>query len=562
MDSVTFSRFYRYSGYCMKQFILLSFCLSYGMVCGQASVKIDNILSQPRQKLEKLELIDSKTAIYLGCPFAQSGFDHITESQANSLTITDVYYVYTQYKQSETFNQLSLDRKRFNWLNTHFPFLLSDPLIQWHIVEQTGCNTSEEGDNYFHGFVIIHRPQPSAEERDQEITLLRSYLTNSADVFYDPGIDPIKSQLPVGIDTATKATNPESLNAKACFKEGEYALYEHFQQNLKNSENVSQQRLDKWVKVQFIVNEEGKIDSLIFLEDYPLAATDQIQNAFKIMPDWYSAKVNGKAVSSKVNMEIRISYSGEVKGMYTRDGIKPDFSADVAKIPIREETGTFNLMVNAEPIQISSTAVFKGLDKVRDFGMCALVMDVTGSMTLHIAAMTKWIKANHLALPFTSYTFFNDGDNKATKDKSLGKAGGVYITKVAGEIDDLITDTMRKGNGGEAAENDLEAVLFAIEHDTEVQAIVLIADNYSEVRDLSLLDKITKPVHVILCAAPKFVRPDYLQIAKTTGGLLMLNGETIDLSSVQKGDEIMLQGVKYKYDGKSFQPDYKGDIHY
>src|SRR5690606_34139262 len=112
--------------------------------------------------------------------------------------------------------------------------------------------------------------------------------------------------------------------------------------------------------------------------------------------------------------------------------------------------------------------------------------------------------------PFTSFSFFNDGNNAATKNKKIGKTGGIYFTKSISEINKQIKEAMQMGNGGEAPENDIEAILYAIENDNLADEIVLIGDNYSAVRDLELLKEISKPVHVILCAAPKFVRNDYL----------------------------------------------------
>jgi hypothetical protein len=65
-----------------------------------------------------------------------------------------------------------------------------------------------------------------------------------------------------------------------------------------------------------------------------------------------------------------------------------------------------------------------------------------------------------------------------------------------------------------------------------------------------------------MCAAPKFVRCDYLSIAKETGGLFILNGETFLISAVQKGDIVQIQKIDYKYNGNNFETLYKGEIIY
>lgn len=50
-----------------------------------------------------------------------------------------------------------------------------------------------------------------------------------------------------------------------------------------------------------------------------------------------------------------------------------------------------------------------------------------------------------------------------------------------------------------AAENDLEALLEAKKYMDDNWELILIADNYSPVRDIELLEKLDIPVHVILC---------------------------------------------------------------
>lgn len=79
---------------------------------------------------------------------------------------------------------------------------------------------------------------------------------------------------------------------------------------------------------------------------------------------------------------------------------------------------------------------------------------------------------------------------------------------------------MKKGNGGDSPENDLEAVLTGIQYLTDFEDILLIADNKSPVRDIELLEKINRPVHVLLCDVRGTIHPDYIKIARETGGTL------------------------------------------
>ncbi|MBK7129155.1 MAG: hypothetical protein IPH66_07325 [Crocinitomicaceae bacterium] len=470
-----------------------------------------------------------------------------------------VYYVYTQYRESETFSQPVLDRSRMNQLYRVYPFLIDDVLIEWEIIEQTGCKITEDGDSYFHGFVLYHRPVESEESRAAELNWMHNFLADTKkETYYDMYQDPVASQL--GSDTIELKT--ELKTQPASFVGGDNELFSHFRQSLKNSPEISPARDDVWVTIQITVNENGQIENLTFIGEYSTSAKNKVENAFKEMPLWQPALENGKKVSSVVNLEIRVSYSIEVNGMYTRDGKRPEFKDDQIDMP-EGITGTdINLLQTGEPFSVKNTAPYKGLDLLKNKKNLAMIMDVTGSMYTHIAGMISWMQTYSINHPFTSFTFFNDGDKKTTKQKRIGGAGGIYFTKSAGELNEKIDEAMLKGNGGEAPENDIEALLYAIQHDEQAEELVLIADNFSEVRDMELLNHVTKPVHVILCAAPKFVRPEYLKIAKDTGGLFIVNGEITDLSNVKNGDIVLIQKVKYHYKNNQFEIDHKGDIHY
>jgi len=271
------------------------------------------------------------------------------------------------------------------------------------------------------------------------------------------------------------------------------------------------------------------------------------------MPDWYPAVEENKPVESIVNLQIRVSYSGSVKGMYKRDFLRPTFQADEVPIKVKEESTALNLMIDRETIALKVTAVYKGLDQVPSDEKIALVMDVTGSMSMNIAAMKKWITVNIQHMPFSSFTFFNDGDGKATNKKKIGKTGGIYYTQFEKDITDKMKRAMLNGGGGERPENDIEAILYALDNDKACDAVLLIGDNYSEVRDLSLLPRVDKKVYVLPCSAPKAIRDDYLNIARQTGGHLIINGAIQKVDHVQKGDKFFIRGTEYKFDGKKFQ---------
>lgn len=68
--------------------------------------------------------------------------------------ISAISLVYTQYRQSERFNQLSLNEARTAELFAQIPELKQHPEIQWYWIAQTGCSSPESCKSFFHGFEI------------------------------------------------------------------------------------------------------------------------------------------------------------------------------------------------------------------------------------------------------------------------------------------------------------------------------------------------------------------------------------------------------------------------
>lgn len=535
----------------MKQLITLTFLVQISLANGQAEQKISQILGVSHSTTSKISCQNSLTTTLLPCDFSGSTFSiQSVQSRLKDMSVVKIYYVNTTYRSSLSFNQHALDVKRLKWLNAQFPEFINDPIIEWEVVEQTGCATPIEGDSYFHGFILVHRPALTEENRQDEIDALLSFIENQDQGFNEPELDPIASTINRSNKENSSATNKNNAqkNTFSKFQEGEYALFKHFQQTLMNSPGINRDRLDVWVKVSFSVSETGEISNLTFLENYPVSASDRVQNAIRSMPKWNPAYENGQAVQSTIRLDIRVSYSGDVNGMYLRNGVRPEFNEfelGLSKYKTEEEYHEAQKTMKESGIYIS----LDHLDSTKRF---ALVMDVTGSMGGSIAAMLSWIKKNNDAIPFSSFSFFNDGNN--ANSKPIGKTGGIYSTRYLKEVNQVVETAMRNGSGGpELSENDMESVLKAIEIDPTATDILLIGDNYSEVRDIRLLDNITKPVHVLLCAAPTKIRTEYLDIAKQTGGMLYLNGEIIDLSKIIDGESIVIQGYSYTYNGRKFR---------
>lgn len=521
------------------------------MKCGliaQVDPEIDAILRLNRTQINQIQAANSASSTLLPSTFAQNNVTlQRSVDQLRELTILKVYYVYTNYKQSPTFNQRALDQKRLEQLQNTFPELVADPTIEWQLIEQTGCTSPEMGTMFFHGFIIIHRPNLSETERLAEIKRLETYLQNPSDVFVQPQLDPLISQL----NPPKNQSNSISLtDQKAQYTAGSDAMLSYLKSTLRTDE-IALKRDDKWVKTSFTVEQNGEITNIEIEGSQPERIEIAINESLTEMPKWTPATRDSLPVASTIQLEVRISYSPSVNGMYLMNGERPTLETNpLMETPDNLASSTDG--ITSEQIFLKSSAVYKGLEVLNPDEKSALVMDVTGSMTDNVAALKRWITAHQDSLQFTSFTFFNDGDGKETRKKKMGETGGIYQTFNPLAINDLITQTMEKGSGGERPENDVEAILFAEKNDSLCDVILLVADNYSEVRDLELVRNVNKKVNVLICAGFGAVRVDYLLLAKETGGDLIFNGERIQLSGLQNREVLSVGSYQYDYIGGMF----------
>ena len=183
------------------------------------------------------------------------------------------------------------------------------------------------------------------------------------------------------------------------------------------------------------------------------------------------------------------------------------------------------------------------------WGKAIIIADVTGSMYPYTGQLLLWLKltsSDGLKRPFV---FFNDGDNKKDDEKIIGKTGGVYsvITSKYDEVEKTIIKAMEAGCGGDAPENNIEALIRADKLCNSCDSVVMIADNWASVKDISLLSTIIKPVKIVLCGVYGPINTDYLNIArKTKGSVHLIEQDIYELSKMKEGDVIEIKGRKYK----------------
>lgn len=178
-----------------------------------------------------------------------------------------------------------------------------------------------------------------------------------------------------------------------------------------------------------------------------------------------------------------------------------------------------------------------------------VVADFTGSMSAYISQLLLWVKLNNEEGKVSQFIFFNDGNGRSDKYKLLGKTGGIYPvrSKIYAEIEYTAKKCRKAGNGGDIPENDIEALLAGMKLCADCKELVLIADNFSDVRDIALSLKIKEPLRIILCGVKDgYINPVYLNLArKTKGSVHLIEKDLKDLASLKEGEILEVDSAKF-----------------
>lgn len=153
------------------------------------------------------------------------------------------------------------------------------------------------------------------------------------------------------------------------------------------------------------------------------------------------------------------------------------------------------------------------------------VSDWTASMYPYTTQVLRWHLNNQKDSKIRNFVFFNDGDKKRNNEKKKGKIGGIYSIQAESvpKIVNMMKLVKSRGDGGDLEENDIEALIWAMDKYPEADEFTLIADNKSEVRDMSLMGKLdNKPVRIILGRLPEedfsALNLQYIDLALKTKG--------------------------------------------
>lgn len=185
-----------------------------------------------------------------------------------------------------------------------------------------------------------------------------------------------------------------------------------------------------------------------------------------------------------------------------------------------------------------------------------IVCDLTGSMNPYANQLSAWYQLNVKKEKNLQFVFFNDGDGKSDNEKKIGNTGGIYYQDAKG-LDSLImlmSKVRNNGNGGDCAENNMEALIKGVNMARNYKELVMIVDNNAPVKDIELLKEFDRPVHIVLCGVRSgFVLEDYLLIAwRNQGTIHTIEEDITRIASMSEGESIKVGGVTYKIMGGKF----------
>ena len=545
-------------------------------LCAFASVQaqdkqIEFILNTTKLVDQKVNPKDTLDKYYIQVPFAKSNILNpqiIGRKKKNSIVSIDL--VYTSFREVESFDQRELNRKRLMSLKALMPQWFSDPTIQWRVIAQRDSIKSAAYGT-FNGFVVRYRRPSSADIAIREKEEIKRILDCET-----KGRKDTTSVIIAKVTAASTGRNKTDGNrnkkakVKSFYKikvEPKFAgdpsgkaLYRHYSEQIdfRKIKRADDAVLDKYYEYTFFVNPEGEVFDAAPLStgvsDY---VNSEIISAINSTPAWKAGKTNGNTIQYKITFflsdkKMKVGYSDK------------KVNVNVLNLDMVEVVDTSHLLVRKYPryeefpCKPKDQTVYKAFSENPQWNNILVVSDFTGSMSPYNQQLLLWFKLNlSEQKKFRHFTFFNDGDKKNDRMKIIGKTGGIYHSDSVSfsSVEKLIDRVLSNSNGGgDTPENDMEAILSGMNQCKDCKDIVWIADNRATPRDLSLMSKIGKPVHVILCGAEGGVNPRILDfVYRNKGTLHTLDEQMNNLASLKEGQVVSIGSRDYKIIKGKFQ---------
>ncbi|MBP6303958.1 MAG: hypothetical protein KBB37_04705 [Bacteroidia bacterium] len=250
------------------------------------------------------------------------------------------------------------------------------------------------------------------------------------------------------------------------------------------------------------------------------------------------------------------------EGYFEEGKLKGAFSHFDETGKVKFESSEKDFTVNLDKFlsgeyKLKDSTIFNVLKRNDNWADMLVIVDMTGSMFPYMGQLVIWFKLNFDLGRVKYFCFFNDGDAKTDAEKKVGQIGGIhmYEAKDFKLLKKSMEETMKLGAGGDAPENNVEALIRSTTYFKNYKQVVMIADNSSRVKDLKYVSRVKKPVKIILCGVgDEGINPDYLKIAKVTkGSIHTINSDIKNLAQLQEGQKITIEGFTYQLINGNFE---------
>lgn len=222
------------------------------------------------------------------------------------------------------------------------------------------------------------------------------------------------------------------------------------------------------------------------------------------------------------------------------------FSREEAAIVHQMQTGEFG----------SDSTTYQVLDRnIQQWSSSVIVCDMTTSMYPYTTQLFSWLRRKTTHTDPLGLVFFTDCDSMGRQTRPGGPPGQLYISRgfhSDNTLPLLLEAARNTVENKDDAENTVEALLRAQTEFPQARHLVLIADNLSQVKDMHLLNRLIKPVHVVLCGTTGSdtaiaYQPDYYQIAEQTHGSLHTLEDDVSLNAIPATQTLRVGTHFYRY---------------
>jgi hypothetical protein len=526
----------------MLQRTFFSLLMLFGVSLSAQVVSIDYVLNAPVVSVPKVKIPKGDSILTLAFDFGKSEIED--EKKMDSLRkyyIGEIDLVYTEYRQSETFSQGNLNRERLEFLKSKVPFIFENNLIVWKLIEQTGAKTDDVAKQYFHGFIVYFKSKKTgqkflttAEEISSITATCEECLVHKGDTIFDPR--KLSCSAPIPFDTLIQTDTISKV------RDGIFAgkfIPCWYDANIKKGIYHSPE-----VEPKMLRKKTCMIDTILTVKSF------SIKKKKKKIPGQYfplskAKQKQGITYTNKTLLNRKPYYIKIPDTTFVYDSTF--ISLDTSYIVLRDNPRIVDMDCLKAKYRTDSVVIIS-LRKMKDFNHTILVEDLTSSMNPYTEQTLLWRSITVGSTDLSKFIFFNDGDGEKDERKVIGKTGGVYFVNSDNidTVENKVKMVMRNGDGGDCPENNMEAILKAIQSCPGYH-ILMIADNNAPIKDIELLTQVHVPIDIILCGVVRGeIQATYMNLARATGGTIYTMDQEL------KAEFVAAEGTRVKIGDQYF----------